>query len=85
MLLPWDSTYPLLISYALFKSLGARDLVLNDSVPQKVVDEWFDVDNGKAEIQHIPIAETEMDDYKLRFGHADSPRNPDGSLWRKGV
>jgi len=85
MLLPWDSTYPLLISYALFESLGARDLVLNDSVPQKVVDEWFDVDNGKAEIQRIPIAEIEMEDYKLRFGHADSPRSPDGSLWRKGV
>ena len=83
--MPWDSNYTLLIgSYGLFKSLGARSLVLNDSVPNQVVGDWLEVDNGKAEIQRLPIAEFGMEDYKLRFGHADSPRNPDGSLWRKG-
>ena len=62
----FNKTYPLLnASYGLLKNLGARGLVLNDTVPNQVPGDWLDVDNGKAEIQRLPIAEIGMEDYKL--------------------
>jgi hypothetical protein len=58
--------YPLLsASYRLFKDLGARGLILNDNVPNQVIGDWLDIDNGKAEIQPLAIAEIGMEDYKL--------------------
>jgi Iap family predicted aminopeptidase len=62
----FNKTYPLLSSsYRLFKNLGARGLVLNDNVPNQVIGDWLDIDNGRAEIQPLPIAEIGMEDYKL--------------------
>lgn len=62
----FNRTYARLIaSYPLFKSLGARALVLDDTVPNNVLGDWLDIDNGKAEIQPLPIAEIGMEDYRL--------------------
>jgi carboxypeptidase Q len=62
----FNKTYARLIaSYPLFKSMGALALVLNDTVPNAVLGDWLDIDNGKAEIQPLPIAEIGMEDYKL--------------------
>ncbi len=71
----FNKTYPFLsASYRLFKDLGARGLVLNDNVPNEVVGDWLDIDNGKAEIQPLPIAEIGMEDYKLlRRLHEQGP------------
>jgi len=62
----FNKTYARLIaSYPLLKSLGARALVLNNTVPNNVLGDWLDIDNAKAEIQPLPIAEIGMEDYKL--------------------
>ena len=62
----FNKTYARLIaSYPLLKNLGARALVLNDAVPNNVLGDRLDLDNGKAEIQPLPIAEIGMEDYKL--------------------
>jgi len=62
----FNKTYPRLIaSYPIFKGLGARALVLDDTVPNNVLGDWLDIDNAKAAVQPLPIAEVGMEDYKL--------------------
>jgi len=60
----------------LFKSSGARGLVLNDTVPSQVVGDWLDIDNGKAEIQRLPIRRFEWKITNSTSG-MPQPTNPD--------
>ena len=52
-------------SYLIFKSLGARALVLPDAVPNNVLGDWVDIDNGTGDVLSLPIAEIGMEDAKL--------------------
>ncbi len=52
----------LIASYAVFKSLGAQALVLADAVPNNVLGDWLDIDNGTGKVQPLPIAEIGMED-----------------------
>ena len=62
----FNKTYTRLIaSYRVFKGLGARAILFNDTVPNNVLGDWLDIDNGQAELQPLPIAEIGMEDYKL--------------------
>lgn len=59
----FNKTYAKLISsYSIFKALGAQALVLPDAVPNNVLGDWLDIDNGKGEILPLPIAEIGMED-----------------------
>jgi len=59
----FNKTYAKLIaSYAIFKTLGAQALVLPDAVPNNVLGDWLDIDNGEGEILPLPIAEIGMED-----------------------
>ena len=55
----------LIASYSIFKTLGAQALVLPDAVPNNVLGDWLDIDNGTGEIQPLPIAELGMEDALL--------------------
>jgi hypothetical protein len=56
----FNKTYPKLItSYQIFKALGAQALLLPDTVPNNVLGDWLDIDNGKGEILPLPIAKTD--------------------------
>jgi hypothetical protein len=62
----FNKTYAKLIaSYPIFKALGAQALVLPDAVPNNVLGDWLDIDNGKGEILPLPIAEIGMEDALL--------------------
>jgi len=62
----FNKTYAKLIaSYPIFKALGAQALVLPDAVPNNVLGDWLDIDNGTGEIQPLPIAELGMEDALL--------------------
>lgn len=62
----FNKVYPkLAASYAVFKSLGAQALVLPDAVPNNLLGDWLDLDNGKGEILPLPIAEIGMEDASL--------------------
>jgi len=62
----FNKVYPKLIaSYSIFKALGAQGLVLPDAVPNNVLGDWLDIDNGKGEILPLPIAEIGMEDALL--------------------
>lgn len=59
----FNKNYAKLInSYPIFKRLGAQALILPDAVPNNVLGDWLDIDNGKGEIQPLPIAEIGMED-----------------------
>src|ERR1700682_1766630 len=48
----FNKTYTRLIaSYRVFKGLGARAILFNDTVPNNVLGDWLDIDNGQAELQ----------------------------------
>jgi hypothetical protein len=55
----------LIASYPIFKTLGAQALLLPDAVPNNVLGDWLDMDNGKGEILPLPIAELGMEDALL--------------------
>jgi carboxypeptidase Q len=55
----------LIASYPIFKTLGVQALVLPDAVPNNVLGDWLDMDNGKAETLPLPIAEIGMEDALL--------------------
>lgn len=62
----FNKVYPKLIaSYSIFKALGAQALVLPDAVPNNVLGDWVDIDNGKGEVLPLPIAEIGMEDALL--------------------
>ena len=62
----FNKAYPKLVaSYSIFKALGAQALVLPDAVPNNVLGDWLDIDNGKGEILPLPIAEIGMEDASL--------------------
>jgi carboxypeptidase Q len=62
----FNQVYPkLAASYSIFKALGAQALVLPDAVPNNVLGDWLDIDNGKGEILPLPIAEIGMEDALL--------------------
>jgi carboxypeptidase Q len=62
----FNQTYAkLIVSYPIFKTLGAQALVLPDAVPNNVLGDWLDLDNGKGEILPLPIAEVGMEDASL--------------------
>ena len=62
----FNKVYPrLAASYAIFKALGAQALVLPDAIPNNVLGDWVDIDNGKGEILPLPIAEIGMEDALL--------------------
>ncbi len=62
----FNKTYAQLIaSYPIFKALGAQALVLPDAVPNNVLGDWLDIDNGKGKILPLPIAEIGREDALL--------------------
>src|SRR5579862_241424 len=62
----FNKVYPKLIaSYPIFRALGVQALVLPDAVPNNVLGDWLDLDNGKGEILPLPIAEIGMEDALL--------------------
>jgi len=62
----FNRTYAKLIaSYAIFKALGAQALVLPDAVPNNVLGDWLDIDNGEGRILPLPTAEIGMEDALL--------------------
>ena len=62
----FNKTYAKLIaSYPIFTTLGAQALVLPDAVPNNVLGDWLDIDNGKGKILPLPIAELGMEDALL--------------------
>lgn len=62
----FNKVYPKLVaSYAILESLGAQALLLPDAVPNNVLGDWLDIDNGKGEILPLPIAEIGMEDALL--------------------
>jgi hypothetical protein len=62
----FNKTYPkLAASYAIFKSLGAKALVFPDAVPNNVLGDWVDMDNGTGNVQPLPMAEIGMEDARL--------------------
>lgn len=62
----FDKTYAKLIaSYTVFKALGAQALLLPDAVPNNVLGDWVDIDNGEGRILPMPMAEIGMEDALL--------------------
>jgi carboxypeptidase Q len=62
----FNKTYAkLMASYPIFEALGAQALVLPDAIPNNVLGDWLDMDNGKGEILPLPIAEIGMEDALL--------------------
>ena len=59
-------SYPkLAASYSIFKVLGAQALLFPDAVPNNVLGDWVDIDNGEAKILPLPMAEIGMEDALL--------------------
>lgn len=52
-------------AYVRFRDLGVPLLILPDAVPNNVLGDWMDVDNGDARIQPLPLAELGMEDALL--------------------
>lgn len=52
-------------SFQRFKNAGALAVLLTDSVPNNVLGDWLDTDNGKAAMLPMPILEIGMEDAKL--------------------
>jgi hypothetical protein len=52
-------------AYRAFRDLGVPLLLLPDAVPNNVLGDWLDVDNGEAKIQPVPMAEIGMEDALL--------------------
>jgi len=52
-------------AYLRFRDLNVPLLVLPDAVPNDVLGDWVDVDNGEAHVQPLPMAELGMEDALL--------------------
>jgi len=62
----FNQTYAdLKAAYQRFRSLGVPLLILPDAVPNNVLGDWTDVDNGDGIIQPLPMAELGMEDALL--------------------
>jgi len=81
----FNKTYARLIaSHRVFKGLGARALLFNDTVPNNVLGDWLDIDNAQAEIQPLPMAEIGMEDYKLLRPGGSRRRSLERALTLRG-
>jgi hypothetical protein len=59
----FNQTYAdLQAAYRTFRDLGVPAMLLPDAVPNNVLGDWVDVDNGDAKIQPLPLAEIGMED-----------------------
>lgn len=59
----FNQTYAdLQAAYRTLRDLGVPALLLPDAVPNNVLGDWVDVDNGDANIQPLPLAEIGMED-----------------------
>lgn len=62
----FNEAYPKLKdSYSIFKASGVQALLLPDAVPNNVLGDWLDIDNGEGKILPLPIAEIGMEDALL--------------------